>query len=74
MELQGVAYNRSYIDSSSWGEEFMIYCDASHIFLGCVLMQKGSDIAYASKQLKLHEYNYPTHYLEFEEVVFTLSH
>ncbi|WMV32596.1 hypothetical protein MTR67_025981 [Solanum verrucosum] len=43
---------------------FVVYCDASRIGLGCVLMQSGKVIAYASRQLKVHEKNYPTHDLE----------
>ena len=46
------------------GKEFDVYCDASHQGLGCVLMQEGKVIAYASRQLKKHEINYPTHDLE----------
>ncbi|XP_070025228.1 uncharacterized protein [Nicotiana sylvestris] len=45
--------------------EFVVYYDASRIGLGCVLMQYGKVIAYASRQLKNHEKNYPTHDLEF---------
>ncbi|GKE07742.1 putative reverse transcriptase domain-containing protein, partial [Tanacetum coccineum] len=41
--------------------------------LGCVLMQLGKVIAYASRQLKKHEENYPTHDLEFATVVFALK-
>ncbi|WMV33340.1 hypothetical protein MTR67_026725 [Solanum verrucosum] len=43
---------------------FVVYCDASRIGLRCVLMQNGKVIAYASRQLKIHEKNYPTHDLE----------
>ena len=39
----------------------MVYCDASKEGLGCVLMQIGRVVAYASRQLKIHEKNYPTH-------------
>ncbi|WMV18493.1 hypothetical protein MTR67_011878 [Solanum verrucosum] len=39
----------------------------------CVLMQNGKVIAYASRQLKVHEKNYPTHYLELAAVVFALK-
>ncbi|GKC78474.1 putative reverse transcriptase domain-containing protein [Tanacetum coccineum] len=49
-------------------EEFVVYCDASGIGLGCVLMQKGKVIAYTSRQLKIHEKNYTTHDLELEAV------
>src|SRR5688572_26991763 len=54
-------------------EGFVVYCDASRIGLGCVLMQKGKVIAYASRQLKIHERNYPTHDLELAAVVFALK-
>jgi hypothetical protein len=40
---------------------FSIYCDASGQGLGCVLMQDGRVVAYASRQLRKHEVNYPTH-------------
>ncbi|KAA3465627.1 Transposon Ty3-G Gag-Pol polyprotein [Gossypium australe] len=45
-------------------KEFVVYSDASLNGLGCVLMQEGKVIAYASRQLKPHEKNYPTHDLE----------
>ena len=43
---------------------FMVYSDASQVGLGSVLMQHEKVIAYASKQLKVHERNYPIHDLE----------
>ncbi|GJT22648.1 putative reverse transcriptase domain-containing protein [Tanacetum coccineum] len=45
-------------------EDFVVYCDASHKGLGAVLMQREKVIAYASRQLKVHEKNYTTHDLE----------
>jgi hypothetical protein len=50
-------------------KSFDIYCDASKQGLGCVLMQEGHVIAYASRQLRKHEQNYPTHDLELAAVV-----
>jgi hypothetical protein len=54
-------------------KDFTIYCDASRQGLGCVLMQEGRVIAYASRQLKTHEQNYPTHDLELAVVVHALK-
>ncbi|GJV78258.1 putative reverse transcriptase domain-containing protein, partial [Tanacetum coccineum] len=54
-------------------ENFIIYCDASHKGLGAVLMQNEKVIAYASRQLKIHEKNYTTHDLELGAVVFALK-
>ncbi|GJT02363.1 putative reverse transcriptase domain-containing protein [Tanacetum coccineum] len=54
-------------------ENFIVYCDASHKGLGAVLMQKEKVIAYASRQLKIHEKNYTIHDLEFGAVVFALK-
>ncbi|WRX13019.1 Reverse transcriptase [Theobroma cacao] len=47
--------------------------DASKLGLGCILMQNEKVIAYASRQLKKHEMNYPTHDLELAAVVFALK-
>ncbi|XP_071739589.1 uncharacterized protein [Rutidosis leptorrhynchoides] len=52
---------------------FQIYSDASKHGLGCVLMQHGKVIAYASRQLKPYEVNYPTHDLELAAVIFALK-
>ncbi|KAK1698231.1 hypothetical protein QYE76_014928, partial [Lolium multiflorum] len=52
---------------------FDVYCDASKIGLGCVLMQEGKVISYLSRQLKQHEQNYPTHDLELAAVVLALK-
>ena len=55
------------------GKEYTLYSDASRISLGCVLKQDGKVVAYASRQLKLHERNYPTHDLELVVVVFAFK-
>jgi hypothetical protein len=53
-------------------KKFDIYCDASRRGLGCVLMQDGQVVSYASRQLRKHEGNYPTHDLELTAVVHAL--
>jgi hypothetical protein len=55
------------------GKRFIVFMDASHIGLGCVLMQEDRVIAYVSRQLRKHEGNYPTHDLELVAVVFALK-
>ncbi|KAK5842878.1 hypothetical protein PVK06_005294 [Gossypium arboreum] len=55
------------------GKEFVIYSDASLLGLGCVLMQEGQVVAYASRQLNPHEKNYLTHDLELAAIVFALK-
>jgi hypothetical protein len=52
---------------------FSVYCDASYTRLGCVLMQEGRVVAYSSRQLKIHEKNYPTHDLELAAMVHALK-
>jgi hypothetical protein len=52
---------------------FVIYSDASRKGLGCVLMQNDKVVAYASRQLKNYELNYPTHDLELAAVIFALK-
>ncbi|KAJ8899271.1 hypothetical protein K2173_017306 [Erythroxylum novogranatense] len=52
---------------------YVVYSDASHQGLRCVLMQHSKVIAYASRQLRSHEINYPVHDLELAAVVFALK-
>ena len=54
-------------------QSFGIYCDASCQGLGCVLMQEGKVVSYASRQLRKHEVNYPMHELELVAVVHALK-
>ncbi|KAK9101141.1 hypothetical protein Scep_024571 [Stephania cephalantha] len=61
------------VDIARVGKGFMVYTDASRMGLGCVLMQEKGTVAYASRQLKIHEKNYPTHDLELAAVVFALK-
>ncbi|KAE8707211.1 hypothetical protein F3Y22_tig00110386pilonHSYRG00027 [Hibiscus syriacus] len=55
------------------GKDFTVYSDASHSGLGCVLMQESKVVAFASRQLRPHESNYPTHDLELAAVIFALK-
>ncbi len=55
------------------GKDFAIYSDASHNGLGCVLMQEGKVVTYASRQLRPHEKNYSTHDLELAAIIFALK-
>jgi hypothetical protein len=52
---------------------FSVHCDALYTGLGCVLMQEGKVVVYSSRQLKIHEKNYPTHDLELAVVVHALK-
>ena len=55
------------------GKGYVVFSDASRVGLGCVLMQDGKVVAYASRQLRPHKMNYPTHDLELAAVVFALK-
>ena len=55
------------------GRDYTVNSDVSRIGLGCVLMQDGKAVAYASRQLKPNEQNYPTHDLEFAAIVLALK-
>ena len=54
-------------------KHYDVYCDASGTGLGCVLMQDNRVIAYASRALRPHELNYPTHDLELAAVIHALK-
>jgi hypothetical protein len=54
-------------------KSFSVFCDASGQGLGCVPMQDGRVVAYASRQLRKHEVNYLTHDLELVVVVHALK-
>ncbi|KAD6454636.1 hypothetical protein E3N88_09342 [Mikania micrantha] len=66
-------YNAPILTLPEGNDDFVVYCDVSHQGLGCVLMQRDKVIAYASRQLKIHEKNYTTHDLELGAVVFALK-
>lgn len=54
-------------------DDFLVCSDAYGVGLGCVLTQRDKAVAYASRQLKVHKQNYPTHDLELAEVFFALK-
>ena len=54
-------------------KSYDVYCDASGTGLGCVLMQDNRVIAYASRALRPHELNCPTHDPELASVVHALK-
>ena len=72
-QLKGMLVEAPVLTQPTSGTEYTLYSDASGIGLGCVLMQDGKVVAYASRQLKTHEQNYPTHDLELAAVVFDLK-
>ena len=71
-ELKGRLTSALILTLPSGQDGFAVYCDASRQGLGCALLQNDKVIAYASRQLKKHEQNYPTHDLEITAVVFAL--
>ncbi|GJX23795.1 putative reverse transcriptase domain-containing protein [Tanacetum coccineum] len=71
--LAGYYRSAPILDLPEGAENFIVYCDALHKGLGVVLMQNEKVIAYASRQLKIHEKNYTTHDLELGALVFALK-
>ncbi|KAL0539664.1 hypothetical protein IC582_023880 [Cucumis melo] len=72
-ELKQKLMSAPVVIVSNGSGSFVIYSDASKKGLGCILMQQGKVVAYASRQLKSREQNYPTHDLELAAVVFALK-
>jgi len=72
-ELKRKLTNAPVLTIPDTNQSFEVFCDASYQGLGCVLMQNKKVVAYASRQLKVHERNYPTHDLELATVVFALK-
>ncbi|GKF02434.1 putative reverse transcriptase domain-containing protein, partial [Tanacetum coccineum] len=66
-------YRASILALPEGSENFMVYYDVSRKGLGAVLMQREKVIAYASRQLKIHEKNYNTHDLDLGALVFALK-
>ena len=60
-KLKAFLTEASVLTQPTYGKDYVVFSDASLNGLGCVLMQEGKVVAYASRQLKSHEKNYPTH-------------
>ena len=73
VELKNKLISAPILKTPSGTGGMVIYSDASGKGLGCVLMQHGHVVAYASRQLKPHEKNYPMHDLELAAVIFVLK-
>nr|GEX75115.1 hypothetical protein [Tanacetum cinerariifolium] len=74
IDSEGIYVDPAKIESvREKSENFVVYYDAWHKGLGTVLMQREKVIAYASRQLKVHEKNYTTHDLKIGAVVFALK-
>ena len=72
-KLKALLTEAPILTQSTYSKEYVIFSDASLNGFGCVLMQEGKVVAYASRQLKPHEKNYPTHDLELVAIVFALK-
>ena len=72
-QLKKILVKAPVLTQPTSGREYALYSDASRIGLGCVLMQDGKVVAYASRQLKPHEQNYTTRDLELAAIVFDLK-
>nr|GFA97158.1 putative reverse transcriptase domain-containing protein [Tanacetum cinerariifolium] len=67
-DRSGVHVDPAKIEVIKRLEDFVVYCDASLKGYGAVLMQREKVVAYASRQLKVHEENYSTHDLELDRI------
>ena len=72
-QLKKILVQAPMLTQPTLGREYAMYSDASRIGLRCVLMQDGKVVAYALRQMKPHEQNYPTHDLELSTTVFPLK-
>lgn len=71
--VKGVITTAPLLKVPDMEQEFFVYTDAYEEGLGCVLMQEGRVIAYASRKLRTHEENYATHDLEMAAIVYALK-
>ena len=72
-KLKAFLIEAPVLTQPTYSKEYVIFSNASLNGLECVLMQEGKVVAYASRQLKPHEKNYPTHDMELVAIVFALK-
>ena len=72
-KLKAFLTEAQVLTKSTYDKEYVIFSNALLNGLGCVLMQEGKVVAYASRQLKPHEKNYPMHDMELAPIVFSLK-
>ena len=72
-KLKALLTEAPVLGQLTYGKKYVIFSDASLNGLGCVLMQEGKVVVYASRQLKPDEKNYPTHDLELAAIIFSLK-
>ena len=72
-KLKALLTKAPVLTQLTYNKEYVIFSDVLLNGLGCVIMQEGKVVAYASRQLKPHEKNYPTHDLELAVIVFALK-
>lgn len=72
-ELKNRLTSAPVLDLPEGSKGYVIYCDTSRVGLGSILMQHSRVVAYASRQLRKHEQNYPTHDLELAAVIFAMK-
>ena len=72
-KLKAFLTETQVLTQPTYGKEYVIFSNALLNGLECVLMQEGKVVAYASRQLKPHDKNYPTHDLELAAIVFELK-
>ena len=72
-KLKAFLTEASVLTQPTYSKEYVIFSDVSSNGLGCVLMQEGKVVVYASRQLKPHEKNYSTNDMELAAIVFVLK-
>ncbi|KAG8482746.1 hypothetical protein CXB51_024406 [Gossypium anomalum] len=67
-QLENMLTEAPVLTQPESGTAYVVYSDTSLNGLGCMLMQPEKVVDYASRQLKLHERNYPSHDLKLAAI------